>query len=135
MEFRELNELSCFRLCNWCLTLYNEPAFIWFSWGFYERKTIKSQRKRNFCSTLPCLHYLPFVPSPSSGPGKPFSAGETPPEASPVLVGPWPPSAFVCCLQASRTHSVLSTAEAYHEVALSLGHCARVTTNGSLAPW
>lgn len=124
MEFRELKELSCLSLCNWCLTLYNEPAFIWFLWGFYERKNIKSQRKRNFCFTLPCLHYLPFVPSPISGPGKPFSAGEASGGTPPVLVGPWPPSAFVCCPQASLTHLALSTAEAYHEAALSLGHCA-----------
>lgn len=36
-------------------------------------------------------------------------------------------SAFVCCLQPSLTYLALSTAEAYHEVALSLGHHVRAT--------
>lgn len=36
-------------------------------------------------------------------------------------------SAFVCCLQPSLTYLALSTAEAYHEVALSLGHHIRAT--------
>lgn len=121
MEFRELKELSCLSLCNWCLTLYNKPAFICFSWGFYERKKHKESEKEELLFHSPMSPLPPFCALTQPWPCKAILCWGSFWWGLPVLVGLWPPSAFVCYLQASLTHLELSTAEAHREVAQYLG--------------
>lgn len=134
MEFRELKELSCLSLCNWCLTLYNEPAVICFSWGFYERKKHKESEKEELLFHSPMSPLPPFCALTQPRPCKAILCWGSFWWGLPVLVGLWPPSAFVCYLQASLTHLELSTAEAYCKVAqIWAPLCWTCSPSGSLA--